>query len=126
LRELKATTPRERQEGQRVDTSEYPSLTRLAHLNAQLAVQSARVGAIVGPQLDSVERLFKAATNHDWATVARVSQDLARQPENAANATMVRSAGKVCEALRADPSGAKAARPLAKLLDACRAAKKAL
>jgi hypothetical protein len=107
-----------------VDTNDYPSLGRLAHLNAQLAVQGARVEAIVGGQLDNVERLFRAATNRDWATVARVSHVLASAPADRTNAALVRSAGKVCDALRSDPSGAKATRPLAKLLDACRATKK--
>lgn len=107
-----------------MDTNEYPSLGRLAQLNAQLAVQGARVEAIVGGQLDNVERLFRAATNRDWATVARVSHVLASAPADRSNTALVRTAGKVCEALRADPSGAKAARPLAKLLDACRAVKR--
>ncbi len=107
-----------------MDTNEYPSLGRLAHLNAQLAVQGARVEAIFGAQLDNVERLFRAATNHDWATVARVSQALASAPADRSNTALIRNAGKVCEALRSDPSGAKAMRPLAKLLEACRATRK--
>jgi hypothetical protein len=106
-----------------VDTSEYPSLGRLARLNAQLAVQAARVEAVVAAQLDHIERLFRAATNHDWEAVGRVSRELASQPINADNSSLVQSAGKVCEALRMDPSGAKAGRPLARLLDACRTIK---
>ena len=96
--------------GRGVDTNEYPSLGRLARMNAQLAAQSARVEAIVAAQLDNVERLFRAATNHDWEAVARVSQDLARQPAAIRDAAVMRSAGKVCEALRSDPSGAQGAR----------------
>jgi hypothetical protein len=107
-----------------VDASEYPSLGRLARLNAQLAVQAARVEAVVAAQLDAVERLFRAATNRDWDAVGRASRELASQPANRDNSALVQSAGKLCEALRLDPSGSKAARPLAKLLDACRAAKK--
>jgi hypothetical protein len=107
-----------------VDANDYPSLGRLARLNAQLAVQAARVDAAVASQLDSVERLFRAATTRDWEAVGRASRELASQSANHTNATLVNSASKVCEALRLDPTGAKALRPLAKLLDACRAAKR--
>jgi hypothetical protein len=107
-----------------LDSTDYPSLGRLARLNAQLAVQAARVDAVVASQLDSVERLFRAATNRDWEAVGRASRELAGQPADRANATLVQSASKVCEALRRDPTGAKALRPLAKLLDDCRAAKR--
>jgi hypothetical protein len=107
-----------------VDTTDYPSLGRLARLNAQLAVQAMRVEAAVAAQLDGVERLFRAATRRDWDAVQRVSQELAAQPVSGDNEALVRSAGKVCEALRLDPTGGHAARPLAKLLDVCRAAKR--
>jgi hypothetical protein len=107
-----------------LDSTDYPSLGRLARLNAQLAVQAARVDAAVAAQLDSVERLFRAATNRDWDAVGRASRELAGQPPNSANAALVQSASNVCEALRCDPTGAKAQRPLARLLDACRAAKR--
>jgi hypothetical protein len=111
--------------GVAVDSTEYPSLGRLARLNAQLAVQAARVGAVVSGQLDQFERLFRAAAKHDWEAVDRVSRELATQPPSGdVNASLARTAGKVCEALRLDPTGAQASRPLAKLLDACRAAKR--
>ncbi len=106
-----------------MDASDYPSLGRLARLNAQLAVQASRVEAVVATQLDGVERLFRAATNRDWDAVSRVSREIASQPISAETTAIVESAGKLCEALRRDPSGSKAARPLAKLLGACRAAK---
>jgi hypothetical protein len=103
--------------------TDYPSLGRLARMNAQLAAQTARVEAIVGSQLDDVERLFRAATSHDWAAVARASQELANKPACRDNSALIRSAAKLCEALRRDPSGSKAAQPLAKLLNLCRTAK---
>jgi hypothetical protein len=106
-----------------LDTTDYPSLLQLARLNAQLAVHCARVDAVVNAQLDSVERLFRAATNLDWEAVARASQDLAKQPINGENNAVVQSAWRVCEALRHDPSGQKAGGRLAALLSACRAAK---
>jgi hypothetical protein len=106
-----------------LDTTDYPSLSQLARLNAQLAVHCARVDAIINAQLDSVERLFRAATNLDWDGVARASQDLARQPVNGDNNAVVQSAWRVCEALRLDPSGRKAGSRLAALLSACRAVK---
>jgi hypothetical protein len=107
-----------------VDKSAYPSLGRLAQLNAQLAAQAARVEHAVAAHLDEIERLFRAATTRDWQAVDRASRELAAKPINGENAALVHSAGKVCEALRRDPSGAGAVRPLAKLLAACRAVKK--
>lgn len=108
-----------------MDSTDYPSLGRLARLNAQLAVQAARVGAVVDGQLDQFERLFRAAAKRDWSAVDRVSRELATQPFSpGVNASLARTAGKVCEALRLDPTGAQASRPLAMLLDACRAAKR--
>jgi hypothetical protein len=106
-----------------MDTTDYPSLSQLARLNAQLAMHCARVDALIGAQLDSVERLFRAATNLDWDGVARASHDLARQPIDGQNNAVVQSAWRVCEALRRDPSGGKAQSRLATLLSACRAAK---
>ncbi|HMP07125.1 MAG TPA: hypothetical protein PJ982_12300 [Lacipirellulaceae bacterium] len=107
-----------------MDTTDSPSLGRLAHLNAQLAVQAARVDALVAAQLDQVERLFRAATAHDWDAVGRLSRELAQRTDGREQAAISRTARKVCEALGRDPSGGKAAAPLAKLLDACRSAKK--
>lgn len=109
-----------------MDATDYPSLGRLARMNAQLAAQSARVQAIVAAQLDEVERLFRAATNHDWEGVARASQELANKSPSGDNTALIRSASKVCEALRRDPTGTKAAQPLAKLLTLCRTAKQKL
>ncbi|HYO26147.1 MAG TPA: hypothetical protein VEQ85_14495, partial [Lacipirellulaceae bacterium] len=91
-----------------MDTHDYPSLGRLAGLNAQLAVQSRRVESIVAAQLDVVERLFRAATKQDWPSVARASETLASQSVTPENETLVRSASQVCDALRRDPTGVKA------------------
>jgi hypothetical protein len=102
---------------------DYPSLGRLATLSAQLAAQSARVTAIVDGQLDQVERLFRAAVKPDWQEVASAARELASQARSPENAAVVRTAAKVRDALRTDPTGAKAMRSLAKLLDVCRAAK---
>lgn len=107
-----------------MDLNDYPSLGRLARLSAQLAAQSARVTAIVDAQLDQVERLFRAAVKPDWQEIARAAGELAEQPRSSENSTVIRSAKKVCDALRADPTGAKAVRSLGKLLDACRSAKR--
>ena len=106
-----------------MDTTDYPSFDLLARMNAQLAANSARVDAIVSAQLDSVERLFRAATTRDWDAVARASDALARQAEATQNRALSRSARAVVEALRLDPTGTKASRPLSDLLSACRAAK---
>jgi cobalamin biosynthesis Mg chelatase CobN len=106
-----------------VDTTDHPSLGRLSHLNAQLATQNRRIEALVSAQLDHVERLFRAATRHDWTAVEQASRELAKQPAEGENAAVVRAATQVCDALRLDASGAKATRPLAKLIDACRMVK---
>jgi hypothetical protein len=106
-----------------MDTTDYPPLAQLMRLNAQLALHCARVDAIINGQLDSIERLFRAATNLDWDGVARASQDLAKQPVDGQNNAVVQSAWRMCESLRRDPSGGKAQGRLAALLSACRAAK---
>lgn len=106
-----------------MDTTDYPSLAQLSRLNAQLAMHCTRVDAVINGQLDVVERLFRAATDHDWEAVARASQDLALQPVNGENSAVVQTAWRVCEALRRDPSGGRAASKLAALLSACRATK---
>lgn len=99
--------------------SEYPSLGGLARANAQLRVQSRRVETVVEAQLDGVERLFRAATAGDWNALARVSDELSSQPPDAQNKAVVRSACKVCDLLRRDPTGRRASRKLAELLHAC-------
>jgi hypothetical protein len=106
-----------------VDMHDYPSLGRLARLSAQLAAQSARVTAIVDAQLDQVERLFRASIGPDWQQIARTVEQLAEQPRSSVNTAVIRSAKKVRDALRADPTGAKAGRSLTALLNACRSAR---
>lgn len=104
-----------------MDTSDYPSLAQLSRLNSQLAVERARVDAVINGQLDMVERLFRAATKQDWDAVARASQALALEPVNEENGAVVQTAWRVYESLRRDPSGGKSASKLAALLAACRA-----
>jgi hypothetical protein len=106
-----------------VDTSEYPSLGFLARLNAQLLVHNQAVAGVVDAQLDEIERLFRAATQRDWAALLKLGEDLAGILEDRADKPVVRSARKVCTALRGDPSGAKAMRHLPELLAACREAR---
>lgn len=103
-----------------MDTSEYPSIAQIRRMNAQLAADAARVEALITAQLDYVERLVRAASNHDWDAVARASDALARQAEAAQDRTLSKSARAMCDALRRDPSGAKAERTLTELLGVCR------
>jgi hypothetical protein len=105
-----------------LDASDYPSLGFLARLNAQLLLYNQAVAGIVDAQLDDIERLFRAATQRDWATVLKLGERLVSL-EDRADRPVVRSARKVCNALRGDPSGAKAVRHLPGLLSACREAK---
>jgi len=106
-----------------MDLTEYPSLGRLAFFSAQLAGQNRQVEAAVDAQLDEVERLFRAVADRDWDAVLRVSEALSAQKMDRADKAVVRTAQMVCEALRRDPSGAKASRRVDKLLSACREAK---
>jgi hypothetical protein len=106
-----------------VDTSDYPSLGSLARLNAELLVHNRAVAAVVDAQLDEIERLLRAATEHDWDAVLKLGEQLVSILEDRADKPVVRSARKVCSALRSDPTGRKAARHLPELLSACREAK---
>ena len=106
-----------------MDTSDYPSLGFLARLNAQILVHNQAVACMVDAQLDDIERLFRAATQRDWAAVLKLGEQLASVLEDRADKPVVRTVRKVCNALRSDPSGAKAARHLPELLAACREAK---
>ncbi|HEX6963289.1 MAG TPA: hypothetical protein VF175_15585 [Lacipirellula sp.] len=106
-----------------MDLSEYPSLGRLARMNAQLLAHNQTVATVVDGQLDDVERLLRAATDGNWDALLRLSEELAEQPHDRADNTVVRSARKVRDALRRDPSGGKASEPLSELLAACRVAK---
>ena len=106
-----------------MDSTDYPSLGRLAVFNAQLAIYNRQVEAAVDAHLDEVERLFRAVAERDWEAVLRLTEHLVSQPKDRADEAVVRSARKVCDALRRDPTGAKAARGLGELLTACRASK---
>jgi len=104
-----------------MDTSEYPSLAQIARLNAKLAVHCSRIDAVIDGQLDAVERLFRAAADHDWDAVSRASQQLAAQQVDGENSTVVQTAWRVFTSLRRDPTGSGSAGKLAALLSACRA-----
>jgi hypothetical protein len=106
-----------------MDTTDYPSLGRLAALSAQLARQTRLVENVVDQQLDGVERLFRAAAVSDWQTVLRISEQLVAQLQDPADMPVVRSAQQLCDLLRRDPSGSKVSVRLAELLSACRSAR---
>ena len=106
-----------------MDTTAYPSLGRLALINAQLRVNNQQVSAAIEAQLDDGERLLRAATSHDWESVLQLSEELVAQPKDRSDKAVVRSARKVRDALLRDPTGVKAARPVGDLLAACRDAK---
>ncbi|MBL9165461.1 MAG: hypothetical protein JNL18_22230 [Planctomycetaceae bacterium] len=106
-----------------MDTTDYPSLGRLAVLNAQLARQARLVEDVVDRQLDGVERLFRAAALSDWQAVLRISEELIAQLQDPTDLPVVRSAQQLCDLLRRDPSGGKVSVRLAELLSACRSAR---
>lgn len=106
-----------------MDATEYPSLGKLAGLTFQLGMQARQVEAVVDAQLDEVERLFRAVADCDWDAVLRLSEALANQAKEQADKAVVRSARKVRDALRRDPSGSKIGRPVGELLAACRSAR---
>jgi hypothetical protein len=103
-----------------MDATDYPSLGRLAQLNAQVAIYNRQVEAAVDAHLDEVERLFRAAAEGDWQAVLRASEELTAQPMDRVDKAVVRTARKVCDALHRDPTGANASRRLSELLTACR------
>lgn len=106
-----------------MDTTDYPSLGRLAVLNAQLSLQSRQAEGVADRCLDGVERLFRAALLSDWPSVLRLCEQLIAQLKDPADAAAVRSAKQLCDLLRRDPSGANVSTRLAELLSACRAAR---
>ena len=108
-----------------MDTSDYPSLPNLNQIHARLAANSRRVEEVIDSQLDGIERLFTATIAQDWDAVAEASQFLAElQPEDV-SLDVVREARHVYEELSHADKGAKQPKHLAKLLDACRVARKA-
>lgn len=108
-----------------MDATEYPSLGRLALFNAQLAAHNRQVERIVDAQLDETERLFRAVAQRDWDAVLRLSEQLAGRPRPQAQAdkAVVKAARKAFTSLQRDPSGARSARQVGELLNACRQAK---
>jgi hypothetical protein len=106
-----------------MDTGHYPSLGRLAQLGVQLSAARRRMAAFDDSELDHGERLLRAVTASDWPAIAALSDQLATHSSDSADKRLVRSAVKTREALRRDPSGAKAKRQLKALMTACRDAK---
>ncbi len=106
-----------------MDTSDYPSLGRLAKINAQISAQIVRVAATVDNQLDYRERLFRAVADDDWPAVVHLSEQLASLGAEPADKSLIAAAQNVCVALRRDPSGVQAKQSLSELLAACREAK---
>ena len=107
-----------------MDTHDYPSLPNLAQLHARLAANSRRVEAIVDEQLAGIERLLSATIAEDWQAVAEASTYLANQNPDDIGADVIREARTVCEELSAAPLTASKPKHIAKLLAACRAARK--
>jgi hypothetical protein len=107
-----------------MDTTDYPSLGRLALFTAQLRTHSEQVATVVDAQLDDIERLFRAASDRDWDAVLRLSEVLVSQCPDPADKAVVRSARKVRDALFRDPSGSRVDGRLRVLLDTCREAKR--
>jgi hypothetical protein len=105
-----------------MDLTEYPSLGRLARINAQLLADNQAVATVVDGQLDDIERLLRAATDRNWEAVLRLSEELADQPRKGAD-KVARFARKVRDTLHRDPSGRKTSKPLGDLLAACREAR---
>jgi hypothetical protein len=106
-----------------MDTSDYPSLGRLAMFSAQLSAQNQRAAAVVDGQLDEVERLFRAAAAGDWQSLLNLSEQLVVQLTDAADQPLVRKARKASEALRRNPVGRTTTRHINELLNVCREVK---
>jgi len=103
-----------------MDTTDYPSLPKLAWLHAQLATNSRKVEAVVDAQLDGIERLFHATTAEDWQGVAQASRYLANRKPEEVGPDVVHMAHLVYEELRRDPKATQPPQHLSMLLDACR------
>ena len=105
-----------------MDTTDYPSLSRLAVLHVQLAADARRAKAIVESMMDSIERLLAAEAAQDWHSLVVATRELAKLDPNTGNDEIVRQARHVCEELRA-PHKTRGQMPthLPQLLAACRA-----
>lgn len=106
-----------------MDTSDYPSLPRLNHLNAQLATNSRRVEEVIDSQLDRIEQLFLAAISEDWTKVEEVTRYLATLEPHELGENVVREARQVLDELTSK-QGSLEPKHLNKLLMACRSVRK--
>jgi hypothetical protein len=107
-----------------MDTSEYPSLPKLAQAHARLAAQSRRVEQVVDTHLDGIELLFHAATSGDWEAIALAARRLARQDPARLGEEVPRQARLVCEELAQTRARNRPPKHLASLLAACRLARR--
>lgn len=103
-----------------MDTTDYPSLPRLASMHVRLAADSRRVEEIVDQQLDAIERLFRATVSEDWAGVASATRMLAGKKPDEVGAEVVNQAKQVYEELIHSASSMTPPKHLSGLLDACR------
>jgi hypothetical protein len=103
-----------------MDTTDYPSLPRLARMHARLAADSRRVEQIVDGQMDVIERLFHASTAENWLEVARATQILSQLPAEKLTPDIITAAKSVYGELASFGNGFQKPKHLAKLLAACR------
>jgi len=101
-----------------------PSLQNLAQTHARLAANARRVEEIVDSQLDGIERLFSAATSGDWEAIAQASRYLAKQDPAHVDGEVIRQAGQLCEELARARSRKQGPKQLARLIEACRHARR--
>ncbi len=104
-----------------MDTTDYPSLPKLAKMHARLAVDSRRVENTMDAQLDGIGRLLSACDAEDWQAVAHISEYLAKLTPDLENAQVVHTARQLCDNLRREEAQQTAPKHLDKLLAACRA-----
>ena len=105
-----------------MDTSEYPSISRLSMMQAQLAAQSRRVEEIVDSMMDGIERLLTASAMQDWGAIAQATEELSQMDPDVTNVEIVRQARHVFRELKS-PHKVYTGQPrhLPQLLAACRA-----
>ncbi len=108
-----------------MDTSDYPSLPKLAKMHARLAVDSRRVESLIDAQLDGIGRLLSASEAEDWQAVAHISEYLSKLTPDQENAKVVRTARQLCDELsRTEKAQQTAPKHLGSLLAACRAVRR--
>jgi len=108
-----------------MDTSDYPSLPKLAKMHARLAADSRRVENAMDAQLDGIGRLLSACDAEDWQAVTHISEYLSKLTPDQENAQVVHTARQLCDELsRREDAQQTAPKHLDKLLAACRAVRK--